>query len=51
MSVIIHLEAMNPGRNIITSITPDITVKCVASSLHIWEVPVSNFSLQAEYPE
>jgi len=42
---------MTPGRSIITSITPDVTVECVAACLHIWEVPGSNFGLEAGYPE
>jgi hypothetical protein len=42
---------MTPGRSIITSITPDITVECVVFCLHIWEVPGSNFGLEAGYPE
>jgi len=42
---------MTPGRSIITSITPYIRVQCVASCLHIWEVPDSNFGLETRYPE
>jgi len=42
---------MTAGRSIITNITPDIAVECVASCLHIWEDPGSNFGLEAGYPE